>query len=273
MNTLRGALRFSAMMLFAVYIYLLALFCLLWLPVKKKEGILNFHARMMMAILGIGARIEGKVEPGTALGIANHVSFVDIVLLYIAHPGRFVAKKEIASWPVIGTITKGTDTLFIDRKNNRSILGVNAAIAASLKAKEDVYVFAEGRTGDGTKLLPFKSNLFQPAVDTGSDIQPVALCYEYGGKLTDKASYCSKNLLKCLWDIVTTPGITATIKVLAPIKTAGKNRHQLAREASAAMAAAMGVDDPLSLKVLPETPHEASLEALGKTEAGAPEKV
>lgn len=245
MQKITGAFRFTAAMLYAVACILLVLIYLQWLNPLSKKRIIRSWASAFLSIIGMKLKVEGEVYDKPCLIVANHISFIDIFALNIVKPGRFIAKSEIADWPVFGRIAKGVDTLFIERKNRRSIITVNEQISAALLAQQTVMLFPEGRTSVGEELLPLKSNLIEPAILSGSPVQPCALCYEENGQKTTKASYAGISIFKCLWTIVTTPGLTVTVKVLPIIDVTGKTRHEVANEASALMSAAMGVPDPM----------------------------
>ena len=246
MRYVRGVLRFFLTICYLFYVYLLAVLVRPVAGPEKKRRIIRAHAAFLLTLLGLKFSIEGKLKEEGTLLVSNHVSFVDIALLEAAHPGRFIAKQEIASWPLFGTISKGVGTLFINREKARTILAVNRAISEALTRLETVFVFAEGKTGNGTSLLPVRSNLLQPAIDTRRPVQPVAICYMYEDALTDRASYCDRNIFACLWEIVTTPGLSAVVKILPAIEPLPEDRHALAKSISKAVSAAMGVEDPLA---------------------------
>ena len=178
---------------------------------------------------------------------------MDIFALNAMKPGRFIAKSEIAGWPVFGRIAKGVDTLFIQRKNRRSIISVNEQISAALMQHQTIMLFPEGKTSEGVSLLPLKPNLIEPAILSGTPVLPVAICYTENGEKTTKASYANISIFKCLWTICSTPGLAVTLKVLPTINVEGKTRHEVACEASALMSAAMGVADPM--KDYPDNVH------------------
>ena len=94
-----------------------------------------------------------------ALVLANHVSWLDIVALGSLRPLSFVAKSEIAGWPVVGTLARLQQTIFIDRGKRSATAGANEAMAARLAAGDLIVLFAEGTTGDGNRVLPFRSAL------------------------------------------------------------------------------------------------------------------
>ena len=245
MHKIVGVFRFFAALLFALACIVLVLVYLQWVSPSKKRGVIKTWAAAFMRIVGMKWHVEGEVYDKPCLIVANHISFIDIFALNAVKPGRFIAKSEIADWPVFGRIAKGVDTLFIQRKNHRSIITVNQQISGALMDKQTIMLFPEGKTSPGLTLLPLKANLIEPAILSGTPELPVALCYTENGQKTVKASYANIQIFVCLWTIVSTPGLELTMKFLPLIDVNGKTRHEVAKEASALMSAAMGVDDPM----------------------------
>lgn len=245
MNKIVGAARFVSALFYALACILLVLFYLQWVKPEKKKDIIRSWARTFINIVGMRFDVQGEVYDRYCLIVANHISFIDIFALNAMKPGRFIAKSEIAGWPVFGRIAKGVDTLFIERKNRRSIISVNEQISAALMKGQTIMLFPEGRTSIGVSLLPLKANLIEPAVLSGTPVMPVAICYTENGEKTTKASYANISIFKCLWTICSTPGLAVTLKVQPVIDVDGKTRHEVAAEASAVMSRAMGVPDPM----------------------------
>jgi lyso-ornithine lipid O-acyltransferase len=161
----------------------------LWLKLPLRKTLPVAWHRIMCRIMGIKVILHGQASTARPLLIvANHVSWSDISVLSSVMPLSFVAKSEVKDWPVFGTLARLQRTVFINREI-RHQTGLQAkAIAARLGHEKDVMVlFAEGTTGDGTRLLPFKSALTgAAALAIGDDgiahVQPVAIAYtRYGG--------------------------------------------------------------------------------------------
>jgi 1-acyl-sn-glycerol-3-phosphate acyltransferase len=110
--------------------------------------------------------------------VSNHVSYVDILLLASQLPCVFVAKSEVASWPVFGAICRNLDTLFIDREHKRDIPRVSARIEEILRDGRGVIIFPEGTSGRGDRVLRFKPALLEPAIRTGLPVSHASLYYE-----------------------------------------------------------------------------------------------
>jgi 1-acyl-sn-glycerol-3-phosphate acyltransferase len=135
----------------------------------------------MLAAMGVAWRVQGVAQPGPVLRVANHLSWLDILVMNAVAPSRFVSKSEVRHWPLIGTLTVGAGTLLIEREKRRDAMRVVHHMAESLQAGDAVAVFPEGTTSDGDPVLPFHANLLQAAVVTDSPVQPWALRYRHAG--------------------------------------------------------------------------------------------
>jgi lyso-ornithine lipid O-acyltransferase len=161
----------------------------LWLKLRLRSTLPVAWHKIMCRIMRIKVVVHGQASDARPLLIvSNHVSWSDISALSSVMPLSFVAKSEVEGWPIFGMLAKLQRTVFINR-DVRQQTGLQAkAIAARLGHEKDVMVlFAEGTTGDGTRLLPFKSALTgAAALAIGDDgiahVQPVAIAYtRYGG--------------------------------------------------------------------------------------------
>ncbi|GJE37941.1 lysophospholipid acyltransferase family protein [Methylobacterium persicinum] len=154
----------------------------------RRSGLapLLFH-RSFLRLFSVRVTQSGSPPaPGeAALVLANHVSWLDIAAIGSLRPLSFVAKAEIAGWPVIGFLAYLQRTLFIDRARRSATASVSAAMGHRLAGGELVVLFAEGTTGDGTRLLPFRSSLVgaaRAALQAEGDrgrvrLQPLAITY------------------------------------------------------------------------------------------------
>jgi 1-acyl-sn-glycerol-3-phosphate acyltransferase len=149
-----------------------------WLP-------LLFH-RTVARIMGLKVTAVGAPSADRPMLIlSNHVSWIDIIALGSITPLSFVAKAEVASWPVFGLMAKLQRSVFVDRAKRGETGKVNAEIAERLKEGDPIVLFAESTTSDGNRILPFRSALVgaaQEAILSGGSgphvcLQPVALAY------------------------------------------------------------------------------------------------
>lgn len=145
----------------------------------KKQDMIRTWSRQLLDLCGMKLVVHGSehtIDKG-ALVVGNHVSWIDIYVVNAWRPTPFVAKSEIAKWPVIGWLAKAIGTIFIEREKRGDARRIMHQLAAQMTAGKNVFVFPEGTTGDGQALLPFHSNLFQAAVTAGAPVQPVAMVY------------------------------------------------------------------------------------------------
>lgn len=141
--------------------------------------------RLILRALGMRVRIHGKMSDNRPLLLAaNHVSWTDVMVLGAFNNLAFIAKSEMAGWPLLGSLARLQRTVFIERGRRRKSGEQASEIAARLAAGDAMVLFAEGTTGDGNLILPFKSTLFGAATiaiaEGGADkvfIQPVAIAY------------------------------------------------------------------------------------------------
>ena len=137
--------------------------------------------RCVARLIAIRVTITGAPEPGGALIAANHSSWLDIVVLGSIAPTVFVAKREVAGWPLFGLIARLGRTVFVDRARRSAVSGALEEIRARLKAGDKVVLFAEGTSSDGNRVLPFRTSLMGAAEVTidgrPAPVQPVTVAY------------------------------------------------------------------------------------------------
>jgi 1-acyl-sn-glycerol-3-phosphate acyltransferase len=119
-----------------------------------------FH-RLFLHLFGVRVEVRGAAPARGAatLVLANHVSWLDIPVMAALTPLSFVAKQEIAGWPVFGWLARLQRCIFLDRTRKAATAEVNAVMAGRLAEGDAIVLFPEGTTGDGNRLLTFKSSL------------------------------------------------------------------------------------------------------------------
>ena len=140
---------------------------------------------LVTRVLGIRIHAHGEMSKQHPLLIAsNHISWTDIMVLGSLADLHFIAKTEVGNWPLLGRLAKLQRTVFVDRRARRSAGAQVGEIADRISNGDPMVLFAEGSTGDGNVLLPFKSTLFAAAAavmngESGEPvvIQPVAIAY------------------------------------------------------------------------------------------------
>ncbi len=156
---------------------------LLYLPLARHVPVL-YH-RGLLRIFGVHMTVRGEISRSRPLMIvANHVSWLDIVVLSATAPVSFVAKAEMASWPIFGQLAWLQRTIFVKRENRRESAKQANDIADRLNQNDTMVLFPEGTTTDGHGLSPFKTSLFEAvrfaisaSSQTQAALQPVAIRY------------------------------------------------------------------------------------------------
>ncbi len=137
-------------------------------------------SRGALRILGLEWRQRGAPMAEAGAVVANHASWLDILVLNAAGPVTFVAKQEVAGWAFIGWLARATGTLFI-RRDPRLARAQVRLIAQRLERGHRLLFFPEGTSTDGLRVLPFKSTLFAPFLSLdmklSARVQPVSIAY------------------------------------------------------------------------------------------------
>jgi 1-acyl-sn-glycerol-3-phosphate acyltransferase len=139
--------------------------------------------RIALFLMGVRVTVRGTLAPGRPLLLlSNHMSWLDIPVLASQAPLSFIAKKEVASWPVIGWLAKLQRSVFVDRERRHRTGHVADEVAGRLARGDIIVLFAEGTSSDGNSVLPFRSALIGAAHraldgERSATVQPVALAY------------------------------------------------------------------------------------------------
>lgn len=195
----------------------------------------------LLRVFGLRVRGYGQPLPGGVLMVANHVSWVDIEMVHSQLLVGFVAKAEIAGWPLVGWLAARGQTIFHQRGSTESLGGVVDEMTQRLRQQRPVAVFPEGRTRSGHEVGPFHARIFSCAVDAQVPVQPVALRYGVGGQAQSVVAFGPNesfvaNFIRLLGE----PSCPAEVHFLAPIAPGEmEGRRQIAELARARIVAAM----------------------------------
>jgi 1-acyl-sn-glycerol-3-phosphate acyltransferase len=142
----------------------------------------NYY-RVLCSLLRIRVRVRGApMRDRAVLYVSNHVSWADILVIGSVAPVAFVAKREVASWPLVGITAKIQRTVFVDRTRRHQAAEAVADIVKRLKDGVSVVLFAEGTSSDGNRVLPFRSALLGAVEEASAHagnilIQPMSISY------------------------------------------------------------------------------------------------
>jgi 1-acyl-sn-glycerol-3-phosphate acyltransferase len=193
--------------------------------------------------MGIGLQVHGRAHGGPVLLVANHISWLDIVVMLSAQYCRFVAKSELKAWPLIGPLATAAGTLYIERASSRDALRVVHHMAERLQAGDVLAVFPEGTTGDGVHVLPFHANLLQAAIAAHVPAQAVGLRFvDAWGQPSFAPCYIGDDtFIGSVWRTLCARGLEVHVAFAAPDLSQGRNRRAWAVDLRAQVMAVRGV--------------------------------
>ena len=200
----------------------------------QKHARVQVWALEMLDLLAIQLIVKGSPPAtGPMLLAANHISWVDIVVMHATRHCRFVSKDEIARWPLVSTLANAADTLYITRESRRDAMRVVHQMAQCLRDGDVLAIFPEGTTGDGASLLPFHANLLQAAISANAPIQPVALQFMDGrtGAISFAPCYVGDDTLwQSLWRTLCANNVQAVVQFGTPELAQGRERRACAAD-------------------------------------------
>jgi 1-acyl-sn-glycerol-3-phosphate acyltransferase len=202
------------------------------LPQAEQEDRVQVWAEAMLRIVGIELVVNGtRPVAGPVLLVANHISWLDILVMHAARHCRFVSKADVRSWPFVRTLADGAGTLYIERESRRDAHRVVTQMADRLRAGDILAVFPEGTTGDGITLKHFHANLIQAAIEASVPVQPVALRFidAASGATSFAPSYVDdETLVGSIWRTLTASPLKAVVTFGQPQAPQGQTRRMWA---------------------------------------------
>lgn len=237
---LRFVLRAAALLVLIAYGLLLALLLKLDFGSRLRREVLGRHwSGLLLRLLGIRLQVHGTPQTGGGLIVANHVSWLDIPLVYACVPTRFVSKSEVQHWPVAGWLADACGTFYLRRGKGGARPLLNKLVPW-LREGGTVVVFPEGTTSDGAEVLPFHPRLLCAAIESGQPLQPVALSYAPTTRGEAIAPFIGDDdLVSHIVRLLRNRGLDAQLVFCAPIASADATREQLAEAARNAIRAAL----------------------------------
>lgn len=200
----------------------------------QRDARVQSWALEMLRLVDIRLEVRGQPPSlGPLLMVANHISWLDILVLHAARHCRFVSKSELRHWPLIGTLATGAGTLYIERESRRDAMRVVHHMAKSLRDGDILAVFPEGTTSDGRTLLPFHANLIQSAISAQAPVLPVALRFVETKSGEPSFSPCyigDDTLIGSIWRTLTGPAVTAVVSYGLPQHALGRSRREWAAD-------------------------------------------
>lgn len=221
---------------------------------RRRKSFPQRYHRLLCRLFGIKVTVIGApLEGQGVLMVSNHTSYFDILVLSSVTRVSFVAKSEVQSWPLFGTLARLQETVFVERQRRTQAGEARDQIRERLRAGDALVLFPEGTSNDGNRVLPFKSALMGAAeAEIGADaaghvrhvpVQPVSVSYVglYGLPMGREnrplfAWYGDMDLVPHLWEALMAGPIDVVVEFHPPmtVDSAG-GRKALAAQAEAAV--------------------------------------
>jgi 1-acyl-sn-glycerol-3-phosphate acyltransferase len=201
-------------------------------PTTVDQIIIKHWFVRFLQLLQVQTRVHGSIDHKPQLMIANHISWIDILLLNSIYPARFIAKSEIKKWPIVGWLAKKVGTVFVKRGNITDIRRLNKQIYQLLSAGEKVTLFPEGGTSNGQAIQHLYPGLFQSVIPSSEEqalgVQPLVIIYTVNGQLSSTLPFVGDtHVLANFWAILGMKPITADIYITPSIDATDHTRKSL----------------------------------------------
>lgn len=188
MNTFRASIKLLVLLLFTLTSF--GIYAVGLLPVKvlrlRYEPWRNFFMRTwaegMAFIFNLEVSAEGTPPKAPFFIVCNHLSYVDIIPLYLNLRCTFVAKKDVRNWPGIGFMVNAVGVIFVDRNRRTDVKRVNELLSKSMNKYQGLILFPEGTSSGGKKVLPFHASLLQYPATHEVPVHIASISYKTGSK-------------------------------------------------------------------------------------------
>ena len=195
-------------------------FIIPFLSRENKDKKIQAWSKRLLNIFNIELEVQDAKLLGSTphLIASNHISWLDIHVINAFKPIRFVAKSEVASWPIFGWMATQLGTVFIRRDSARHARLVVAHMADVLKT-QSICIFPEGTSTIGSTVLPFKPNLFESAIVAQTPVCPIAIQYisKIKGVRSESPAFVGDmGLLESMSRVIEDRSLLAKITILAP---------------------------------------------------------
>jgi len=187
---------------------------------RSKDRKIQEWSSHLLKIFHIELLVQGTglLNHAPHLIASNHISWLDIHVINAFQPIRFVAKSEVAGWPIFGWMAKQLGTVFIRRDSARHARQVVSQMAGVLKT-ESICIFPEGTSTIGEHVLPFKPNLFESAILAETPVFPLAIQYlsKVTGERSESPAFIGDmGLLESMSNVIKNRSLVAKITILEP---------------------------------------------------------
>lgn len=197
---------------------------------KRRAEWMQWMSGRFVGMLGCKVHVTGEI-PRRGLVVANHLGYVDILVMGSVCPCVFVAKSDVREWPVFGLLARLAGTVFVRRKAPADAARQVDALGTVLRGGHPMVLFPEGTSSGGERVLPFRSSLLQAAVANDLEVTPGAIHYGVAPPATvegDIALWGDMKLTSHLWNLLGIESFEARLAFGEP-QPCGADRKETCR--------------------------------------------
>lgn len=213
----------------------------------KRDGMVSYRPLMLWSkvlcrIMGVRITVRGQPQRGAVLLVANHVSWLDIFCIATVCPTHFLAKREVADWPLFGWLARRAGTAFIRRGGDNGAGEAAEQLIWRLRNGGRILVFPEGTSTVGDTVRRFYPRLFQAAIHARCPVQAIALRYLHTAGLHPNVPFVGDaTLLPHLWRLLGERRIIAELHFNEPLSPVAQTRDSLAYHTHTQICSALGL--------------------------------
>ncbi len=234
MNLARQIIKGLVFFIIVITFFLISFIADLIIRDRKKKlitfsQITSFYAKMLLILLGIKVNLKNldkyiKADQNYMI-VCNHLSYIDIFVLYSVLPAVFVANSELEEEFPLGSITAYAGGIFVERRNRSRLLDDMNKISDVLNMGLDIVLFPESTTSNGESVLPFKAPFLKSAINAGKNVLPLCINYrKINGAPVDNENrdfvfyYGSISFFAHLFRLLTVKSIDVDLEALEEIE-------------------------------------------------------
>ena len=229
-----------------ITLHLLAGILVAWLVLRPRAGKvvstrpMILWSRLLCRILGLRLVVHGKPLDGITLFVANHISWLDIFCIAAVCPTHFLAKSEVAAWPLFGWLCRRAGTVFIRRGGDNGAGEAAEQLTWRLHQGNRMALFPEGTSTTGDTVRRFYPRLLQSAIHVRCPVQAIALRYPTDKGISSVVPFVGDDdLLSHLWRLAGERRLIAELTFCEPLPAVGQSRNSLAFQAHAQISAVL----------------------------------
>lgn len=203
------------------------------LVIRWKNLVVKKWAAFTALILGIKIKAKGKPPQPPFFLVSNHLSYIDVVPLWLYLDTTFIAKSEVRSWPFFGLATRVLGVLFINRELKRDVHRMNQRISEAISDEQGIVLFPEGTSTKGEKVLPFNTSLLHYPADSKIPVHYAAISYtSFDTSRPAQQKICwwgDMAFSRHFWELLKMPGFEVNIQ-FGEREIINDNRKKLAQQ-------------------------------------------